>query len=58
LPRHLTGATAGCQPVDLIFCPFPEGEAFIRIQHRSGGYGTVAKIDAANADTVGIRWKF
>ena len=36
----------------------PNIEAFIRIQHRSGGYGTIAKIDAANADTLGIRWKF
>jgi hypothetical protein len=36
----------------------PNIEAFIRIQHRSGGYGTIAKIDAANADTLGLRWKF
>ena len=36
----------------------PNVEAFIRIQHRSGGYGTIAKIDAANADALGLRWKF
>ena len=36
----------------------PNVEAFIRIQHRSGGYGTIAKIDAANADAIGLRWKF
>jgi len=37
---------------------YPNVEAFWRIQHRSGGYGSIAKIDAANADVVGLRFKF
>ena len=36
----------------------PEWEAFGRIQHRSGGFGTIAHIDGANALTVGLRYKF
>ena len=36
----------------------PEWEAFGRIQHRSGGFGTIANIDGSNALTVGLRYKF
>lgn len=36
----------------------PEWEAFGRIQHRSGGFGTIAHIDGANALTVGLRYRF
>lgn len=36
----------------------PNWEAFARIQHRSGGFGTIAKIDASNAPVVGFRYKF
>ncbi|UYN98416.1 MAG: hypothetical protein KIT02_10645 [Devosia sp.] len=36
----------------------PEWEAFGRIQHRSGGFGTIAHIDGSNAVTVGLRYKF
>lgn len=36
----------------------PEWEAFGRIQHRSGGFGTIAHIDGSNALTVGLRYKF
>jgi hypothetical protein len=33
-------------------------EAFWRIQHRSGAWGTIAHIDGSNANVVGLRWKF
>ena len=36
----------------------PEWEAFGRVQHRSGGFGTIAHIDGANAVTAGLRYKF
>ena len=36
----------------------PEWEAFGRIQHRSGGFGTIAHIDGSNAVTLGLRYKF
>ena len=36
----------------------PEWEAFGRIQHRSGGFGTIADIDGSNAAVLGIRYKF
>lgn len=36
----------------------PEWEAFVRIQHRSGGFGTIAEIDASNAPVVGLRYRF
>lgn len=36
----------------------PEWEAFVRIQHRSGGFGTIAEIDASNAPVVGFRYRF
>lgn len=36
----------------------PQWEAFGRIQHRSGGFGTIAHIDGSNAATLGIRYKF
>ncbi len=36
----------------------PEWEAFGRIQHRSGGFGTIAHIDGSNAVTAGLRYKF
>jgi len=36
----------------------PQWEAFTRVQHRSGGYGTVAHIDGSNALTAGLRYKF
>ncbi|SMQ86347.1 hypothetical protein SAMN06295905_3651 [Devosia lucknowensis] len=36
----------------------PQWEAFGRLQHRSGGFGTIANIDGTNALTVGLRYKF
>lgn len=36
----------------------PQWEAFGRIQHRSGGFGTIAHIDGSNAVTLGVRYKF
>lgn len=36
----------------------PNLEAFWRIQHRSGAWGTIAHIDGSNANTLGVRWKF
>jgi len=36
----------------------PGVEVFWRAQHRSGGFGTIADIDGANADVVGIRYKY
>ncbi|SFZ85761.1 hypothetical protein SAMN02983003_2931 [Devosia enhydra] len=36
----------------------PNLEAFWRVQHRSGAWGTIAHIDGSNANTVGVRWKF
>lgn len=36
----------------------PEWEAFGRIQHRSGGFGSIANLDGSNAATLGIRYKF
>lgn len=37
---------------------YPEWEAFGRIQHRSGGFGTIADIDGSNAAVLGVRFKF
>lgn len=36
----------------------PEWETFARIQHRSGGFGTIANIDGSNAAVIGLRFKF
>ena len=36
----------------------PDWEVLARIQHRSGGWGSIANIDASNAVTVGLRYKF
>lgn len=36
----------------------PQWEAFTRFHHRSGGFGLIADIDASNAITAGIRYKF
>ncbi|WIY52527.1 hypothetical protein O9Z70_13865 [Devosia sp. YIM 151766] len=36
----------------------PQWEAFGRIQHRSGGFGTIAEIDGSNAAVIGLRYKF
>lgn len=36
----------------------PQWEAFTRFHHRSGGYGLIADMDASNAVTAGIRYKF
>lgn len=36
----------------------PQWEAFTRLQHRSGGFGTIANIDGSNAVTLGMRYKF
>lgn len=37
---------------------FPKWELFFRIQHRSGLYGTIAKVDGSNGATLGVRYKF
>jgi hypothetical protein len=36
----------------------PNIEAFGRVQHRSGGFGTIAPIDGSNAAVLGVRYKF
>lgn len=36
----------------------PQWEVFTRFQHRSGAYGLIADLDASNAVTAGIRYKF
>lgn len=36
----------------------PDYEGFVRLQHRSGGFGTIADIDASNAVVLGLRYKF
>lgn len=36
----------------------PNLELLARVQHRSGGFGTIAPIDASNAAVVGLRYKF
>lgn len=36
----------------------PQWEAFVRVHHRSGGYGLIADMDASNAITGGFRYKF
>lgn len=36
----------------------PQWETFVRVHHRSGGYGWIADLDASNAVTGGIRYKF
>lgn len=33
-------------------------EYFLRLQHRSGAFGTLAHLDGANAPVVGVRFKF
>jgi hypothetical protein len=55
-------------PVELLFylgpeinvtaTAFPNWELFFRIHHRSGLYGTIAKVDGSNAAAMGIRYKF
>lgn len=44
--------------LNLSLVDHPNWEVFWRIQHRSGGWGTLANIDASNAEVVGIRYKF
>lgn len=36
----------------------PQLETFVRVHHRSGAYGVIADLDASNAITGGIRYKF
>ena len=37
----------------------PNMEAFWRLQHRSGGWNTLGDMgEGANANTIGLRWKF
>ena len=37
----------------------PNMEAFWRLQHRSGGWNTLGHMgEGANANTIGLRWKF
>lgn len=36
----------------------PQWETFVRVHHRSGGYGVIADLDASNAITGGFRYKF
>lgn len=36
----------------------PNMELVVRVHHRSGGFGTIAAIDASNAATAGLRYKF
>lgn len=37
---------------------YPNLEVLARVQHRSGGFGTIAPIDASNAAVIGLRYKF
>lgn len=36
----------------------PQWEVFTRFHHRSGAYGLIADLDASNAVTAGVRYKF
>lgn len=36
----------------------PQWEVFTRFHHRSGAYGLIADMDASNAVTAGVRYKF
>jgi hypothetical protein len=36
----------------------PNLEVLARVQHRSGGFGTIAPIDGSNAAVLGLRYKF
>jgi hypothetical protein len=36
----------------------PAYEGFVRVQHRSGGFGTIADLDGSNAFTLGLRYKY
>ncbi|RUT29427.1 hypothetical protein EMQ25_15035 [Arsenicitalea aurantiaca] len=36
----------------------PQTEIFWRVQHRSGGFGTIAHIDGSNANVLGLRHRF
>lgn len=37
---------------------FPDFEGFIRLQHRSGGFGSIANLDGSNAVVLGVRYGF
>lgn len=37
---------------------FPNWEVLARVQHRSGGFSTIANLDGSNAATLGLRYKF
>ena len=37
---------------------YPELELLGRVQHRSGGFGTIAPVDGSNAAVLGLRYKF
>lgn len=36
----------------------PNLELLARVQHRSGGFGTIAPVDGSNAAVIGLRYKF
>lgn len=44
--------------INVTLASLPNWEAFFRIHHRSGLYGTIAHLDGSNAATVGVRLKF
>jgi hypothetical protein len=44
--------------VSVSHASLPNLELLARVHHRSGGFGTIAPIDAANAATIGLRFKF
>jgi hypothetical protein len=44
--------------INLTAAAFPNWELFFRIHHRSGLYGTIAKVDGSNAAALGFRYKF
>lgn len=44
--------------INITATAFPNWEAFFRIHHRSGLYGTIAHVDGSNAAAVGLRYKF
>jgi hypothetical protein len=44
--------------VSLSHKAMPNLELLARVQHRSGGFGTIAPVDGSNAAVVGLRYKF
>lgn len=44
--------------ISISHAAFPDWEVLARVQHRSGGFSTIANLDGSNAATLGLRYKF